>query len=263
MPIYNANLIIRESRKAQGLTQEQLAEGICSRETIVKLEKGERKPNWFVFKEILTRLGLDPEIYQGDIASEGDITLLKRYQRFFNLMNTHKLDEAKAEIDTMEAEKNTPAGKLWQQGLGHELLLRMKASFYSAGALLDLPERYKYLDPALAIKYTLEYIKLTRPDFEIEKIPDYFLAMYEYQLLTILAKSYAMTDGADKAILMWYNIKATAMRAIGHLDESRECSKKVLLFNYLIDGHWGASFTASKKYYEDYTGEQLDLSVPW
>jgi len=205
MALYNVNLMIRESRKAQGLTQEKLAEGICSRETIVKLEKGTRKPNWFVFKEILVRLGLDPEIYQGDIASESDVSLLRYAQEIIGLIGSRKFDEAKAKIDEIEAKKNTSS--MWKSGLGHGLLLRMKASFYASGALLDFPLIYKYLNPPLAVEYALEYIRITRPDFEIEKIPEYFLSMTEYQVLIILAKSYAMMTDSDKTISLWLNIK--------------------------------------------------------
>ena len=49
MVLHNANLMIRETRKALSMTQEKLAEGICSRETIVKLEEGERKSNWLCY----------------------------------------------------------------------------------------------------------------------------------------------------------------------------------------------------------------------
>ena len=49
MAMFNANLIMRELRKAKGLTQEQMAEGICSRSAIAMIEKGERKPDWHIF----------------------------------------------------------------------------------------------------------------------------------------------------------------------------------------------------------------------
>ncbi len=68
MPLFNANMLIRELRKARGLTQEKLAEGICSRQTITKIENGERKPDWWTFKNIMLRLESDPENYMSDIA---------------------------------------------------------------------------------------------------------------------------------------------------------------------------------------------------
>jgi len=195
--------MIRESRKAQGLTQEQLAEGICSRETIVKLEKGERKPNWFIFKEILLRLGLDPEIYSSDVGSEEDVYVLQRMNKCHSLIVAYDFEEAKAEIDSIEAEKNTPAGKMWHSGLGYELLLRAKASFYS----LDVGGRNKYLDPAVSIEYAMECLQITRPGFDVEKIHDYYLATHEYRLLTSLAIAYEHSDVAN-ALELWRKLKS-------------------------------------------------------
>ena len=216
MALYNANLMIRESRKAQGLTQEQLAEGICSRETIVKLEKGERKPNWFIFTNILRRLGLDPDIYHGDVVSEDDIFLLNWQKSSMTLINTHKFDELKAELDRVDAEKSTPQGKIWQSGLGYDMLLRVKANFYSYGAMFEPADSYKYLNPALAIECTLEILNLTRPGFDIDKIPEYFLAAHENRLLDTLAKSYAIAESPEKAIDIYTKMKLNIDKNYSH-----------------------------------------------
>jgi len=208
--LYNANLMIRESRKAQGLTQEQLAEGICSRETIVKLEKGERKPNWFIIKEILLRLGLDPEIYSSDVGSEEDVYVLQRMNKCHCFIVAYDFEEAKTEIDSIEAEKNTSSGKMWQSGLGYELFLRAKASFYS----LDVGGRNKYLNPVIAIEYALECLQITRPGFDVEKIPDYYLATHEYRLLTSLALAHEHNNIVN-ALDLWRKLKANIEKNYG------------------------------------------------
>ena len=226
MALYKANLMIRESRMAQGLTQEQLAEGICSRETIVKLEKGERKPNWFVFREILLRLGLNPEIYQDEIVSTNDIYVLKKWNECDRLLTARKLDKVKAELDSIEAEKNSSAGKVWQSGLGYWALLSVKASFYS----IDSLEGNQYKNPELAIKYSLESLRIARPDFEIEKIPDYYLATHEYQLLNSLALAYGELEGEHKAIELWRKLKANMEKnySVSVRDASNEWYRNLL-----------------------------------
>lgn len=332
MALYNANLMIRESRKAQGLTQEQLAEGICSRETIVKIEKGERKPNWFVFREILIRLGLDYEIYHNDVTSEGDIELVKWYQECIALLNTGKYEELKAEIDKKEAEKSNSS--MWSSGLGYELLLHLKAMLYSTSDTFVFENEKNHLNSSLAIENALECLQINRPGFEVEKIPEYYLAAHEFRLITMLANAYVKSNDVDKGIKIFemmkanmeknyslsigivnnahvinalyrrvfadiaaslsvakryeeciiasdegmklslkfneifayqtfLSLKAGALREIGRIDESRELSKQALMFHYLLDGHGSIDFELSKKWYQDYTGETLDLTAPW
>jgi len=213
MALYNANLIIRETRKAQGLTQEQLAEGICSRETIVKLEKGERKPNWFVFKEILTRLGLNLELYQTDVLSESESKLLQQANECLVLLTARDFAGAAAQIAKIDAVKDSKDGEMWQSGLGYSMWLRIKANYYSHGMLdvakSDFSIAHEHLNPQLAIKYSLECLELSRPNFDIDKIDEYFLAIHEYKLLMILARSYIRTEESDKAMKLFNNIKAS------------------------------------------------------
>ena len=206
MALYNANLMIRELRKAQGLTQEQLAEGICSRETIVKLEKGERKPNWFTFQEIMRRLGLDPEIYNNDMVSQKDIEMHQRFYKCNHHIDMREFQEAKTEIEKMENEKTSYKGSMWNSDFGHEIILRLKSCLHAIGPLVTAFPN-PYTDPPLSIKCALECLKITRPDFEIDKIPEYYLATHEFQLLNSLAFAYGEQDGIFKTINLWRKLK--------------------------------------------------------
>ena len=203
MALYNANLMIRESRKARGLTQEQLAEGICARETIVKLEKGARKPNWFVFREILRRLGLEDSVYQDVIGSEEDVSAYHRLNKCYALVNMHKYDEIQAEIASMEAEP------MWRNGVWYEMLLRFKILFYTHG-ISTTAQANKYINAPLAIEYAMEALQLTRPNFDTNKILEYFLATHEYRTLRLLASAYTMVGKTDEAIKIWQDLKAHA-----------------------------------------------------
>ena len=209
MALYNANLIIRETRKAQGMTQERLAEGICSRETIVKLERGERKPHWFIFRELLRRLGLSPEIYHNDITSGEDLLVFNQLQEWNKLVLQLKYDELKTSIDKIEAAKDTPEGKHWFDGMGYWFLLRIRATFYAGGAMSYAHEskQNKYLDPVMAVKNAFECIKYARPDFETDKIPSYYLAMHEYTIIPVIARSYMLIGKEDEAFGIWRSLK--------------------------------------------------------
>jgi len=206
MALINVNLLIRETRKMRGLTQEQLAEGICSRETIVKLENGKQKPNWYIIKEVLMRLGLDPELYNTGVVSQGEARLIEQLGECFSLMNNMKFDEVKVLIDKIEAEIESQADSVWRSELGHGLLLRIKAQFYSFTASSDIP--FTYLNVSLAIECALECLKTMRPNFELSNVPDYYLAVNEYRLLLVLAKSYVESGDFDTGIQLYYMLKA-------------------------------------------------------
>ena len=58
----------------------------------------------------------------------------------------------------------------------------------------------------------LECIRLKREDFEIDKIPEYFLAHDEYTLINTLALAYKELEGLPKAIDIWQKLKANYER---------------------------------------------------
>ena len=203
MTLFNISLIIAETRKALGITQEQLAEGICSRETIVKIEKGERRPNWFITREILRRLGLDTGIYQTEIVSKTEIEKYNRINAVYGAISAQKFDEAKAVIDELESEHADPA---WQSGLWLQMLLRAKAYFYSYGVFAAATVN-PYANAHLAIKNATDCLNFFREGFDLDKIPKYYLAPHEVITIRCIAQSYASLGDTDKAIEILKNVK--------------------------------------------------------
>jgi len=250
--------MIRESRKAQRLTQEQLAEGICSRETIVKLEKGERKPSWFVFREILHRLGLSTEIFHNEFVSDGEVPVIDIYSKCINLLALRKFDEVYEminEIEKLKKSKKSQESKMWHSDFGRYGLNRLKSGLYSLDTFP--PGGNKYHNPDLGIKYSMKVINITRPGFEIDKIPDYFLAMHEYLNINTIAIAYSAKGDRIQSIkilkmlranieknysmeihdyvISWYrnmqtNISITMMKA-GMLEECLETAEENLQQN--------------------------------
>jgi len=159
---YNVNVLIRELRQAQGLTQERLAEGICSRHTITKIESGERKPDWFILQNVLLRLGIKPEQFQTDISemvSEGEAEVIKmrdRWQGYLSDFNHEALNDELKEYASKKVEGNSKT----LQGRGYQVYLRFKAVLHMHG---------QYKDSKLCLEYADKHMKLNRPDFDIEK----------------------------------------------------------------------------------------------
>lgn len=195
MALFNANLLVRELRKASGLTQEQLAEGICSRQTITAIEKGTRKPDWFIFSNILKKLNVDPSQYYSDIASEDEIFILNSAKAVNKALAELNYDDLKVEINKMEQDDK------FSKGLGLSVLI-------SAKSVYPHPFNIKRIeaDAQLALEYSTKYIKMFRPDFEIEKIPSYFLSDNDIKAFGRLAAAYGGIEDFETSIKIRYMI---------------------------------------------------------
>jgi len=185
MALFNASVIIKELRTARGLTQEQLAEGICTKQTIYNIESGKRKPTWSVFQGIMLKLGVDPKLYYNDIASDDDVYVQSKRDECAKYVSVWDWESLKTEVDKMAQDKR------FAEGEGRKVYLRAISCLHNEGT---------YQDNQLALKCQLEEIKMYRPDFELDKILDYHLSVAEIMVINSMAITYQYLEGQDKAI---------------------------------------------------------------
>jgi len=185
MPVFNANALMRELRKARGLTQEQLAEGLCSRSTIAMIEKGQRKPDWYIFSGAMQKLNVDPTQFYSDIASEEEMSMYDYLSDLYALYGSNDCEALKSEIEKMESDKKFSAG-LWRK------------VYLEALRFLYASDDYK--NHERLFEASIESIKMNRPDFDIEKIEEYSLTNSELALLDSIASVYANMQDIEKSI---------------------------------------------------------------
>ena len=191
--LYSQAEIIKYHRELKGLTQSQLAEGICSRFHIVKAEAGTRKLSDFVFRDVLAKLGLDPFNFNAGISAEDEDTVFYRQveSSLLNMTAETWLEQsvkAKNEIvNYLNGQKTKPKeAKRWEL-----LLLRAEMSILLPCYSNEFDPETDMPNLAKVREYAIRAIKLFRPDFEIEKIDSYFLTTREYGFIT----NYALTFG--------------------------------------------------------------------
>ena len=207
--LYSQAEIIKYHRELKGLTQSQLAEGICSRFHIIKAEAGTRKLSDFVFKDVLLKLGLDPGNFNSGIDTEDNDTLflLKTEEELKNFdysAGKEKTKKIKSNIENYLSRK-----KISSKNDKHWKFLVLLADSY-----LHMPSSDNGIKPEILLSdcakardCSIEAIKLFRPDFDLEKISGYFLTNREYSLIIDIAASYAYAGELEKEIEILERLK--------------------------------------------------------
>jgi len=208
--------LIQEHRRQKKLTQSQLAEGICSRETISRIENSTRRPDWILFQNIMTRLDVCPRLYHSDIADEHEMFIIEKFHEWKRAMANFDMVALKTALENHEKDPRFAAG------LGAQCLLYLKVLVFQQGP---------YADAVKAHEAALSYLKRTRPDFDIEKIPGYFLSLFEIAMLNNLAIIQRTLSGeASAAALLTRlldNLNGNKQYAVLH-----DYDKMQLLFNF-------------------------------
>ncbi|MDR2168381.1 MAG: helix-turn-helix transcriptional regulator [Clostridiales bacterium] len=200
--LYSQAEIIKHHRELKGMTQSQLAEGICSRHHILKAEAGTRKLSDFVLKDVLLKLGLNPIDFNVGIDTADNDTIF--YLQMEDALKTadYSFDRAPSIklrndiINYLGGRKNALVdARYWEL-----LKLRVEIRIHRP----DFAGSNKHeIDASKVLKsreYAISALKLFRPDFDIAKIDTYYLARREYMLIQSLAYSYGYLGELSKEI---------------------------------------------------------------
>lgn len=109
--VYRMEKVVADRRRLLGITQNQLAEGICTAKTIRRLEQGHCRPHGYNLYEILNRLELYSDFVMDEIVSydAGDMELLEKVYDAIGMSETERAQELlqtlKANLD-MEYTRN-------------------------------------------------------------------------------------------------------------------------------------------------------------
>ena len=182
---------LKQLRIAKGYTQEQVAEGLCTREHISKIENGIKHPSHHIMIQLLYRLGVDPRSLNINSLSTENKTRIEYESKFKALMATREYSLAEELINEM---REAPRLKN-EEG---ELLINSLLSW-----LLHDTKQYEK-----AIEVLEKTIKFTRPDYSIENIQNYFFTNHELHTFNLLAATYYRTGkGYDVTVSIFNAIK--------------------------------------------------------
>ena len=100
--VYRMEKVVADRRRLLGITQNQLAEGICTAKTIRRLEQGHCRPHGYNLYEILNGLELYSDFVMDEIVSydAGDMELL---EKVYDAISMNAAEKAQELLRTLKA----------------------------------------------------------------------------------------------------------------------------------------------------------------
>lgn len=183
MNVYFLGEHIKKQREKLGLTQEQVCAGICEQVTLSRLENGRQTPSRTRVNAILQRLGLPEDRYYMLLTkNELEIEALKK-----EIVACNALDRAEEGFVKLEQlEKLVDP----EDTLERQFILRSEALLGCLDGRYSKEEKRELL---------LQALRLTIPDFDLEKIGAHLYTVDEMKLINQIAGVYSDLGQNEKA----------------------------------------------------------------
>lgn len=183
MNVYFLGEHIKKQREKLGLTQEQVCAGICEQVTLSRLENGRQTPSRTRVNAILQRLGLPEDRYYMLLSkNELEIEALKKEIVACNALD--RAEEGLAKLEQLEKLVDS------EDTLERQFILRSKALLGCLGGRYSKEEKRTLL---------LQALRLTIPDFDLEKIGAHLYTVDEMKLINQIAGVYSDLGQNEKA----------------------------------------------------------------
>lgn len=203
MSLFQVDILIKQLRKNQGLSQEVLCEGICTKDTLSRIERGLRRPDWYTFERLMQRLGEDPRKYYTDIITAKDKQILDKRDNLKHLLRDKNDNEAETLIKDLEQTKE------FKEGVHLQFLL------YAKAALAFIKNDYNNM-----YNYASEGIKITKLNFKEEKIDTYILFHDEIMLINQIATAHSFISSIENSTDILLKLKVSIDKGFIKGDET-------------------------------------------
>lgn len=235
--------IIRRRRKMMGMSRHELCEGICSLDTVRRLENGQRNTQTVIVKELCGRLNLPTECERTELAiSEVRAHEMERKIRYKMIAKEHEevlwlLGDLEKRIDMTDA-------------LNRQWIIRKKSAAEFSIGLIDKDTFIEKTEKALMSTLTVDtYEKIicgARNELQLTNSEmECFFMMSLVWYPELLERAYAFIAPIEK-ILAEYEVNHTELnhiriyelymhyfaqlyRNMGYIEKSKAVSKKLII----------------------------------
>lgn len=186
MSNYRAGDIIRLTRIASGMSQETLSEGICSVQTLHRIENGKTRVKKELYQLLMTKMERIPQKNYAVCVGK-DMELLEERMLFEKAMNSFDFNQAEKYLMIMKEKAD-------DNKITRQYLLKAEA----------LVKHYKHdINEEQLIEKLEQSIAITLPDYKRCLEQKYPFTEQEIMNLMSMANAYFGMDKYDKAIGMY------------------------------------------------------------
>lgn len=206
MSIHNKGALIQMARKKANLTQEQLASGICSTNTLSLIENGTLTISSSYFEALLSRTGASYSAYP-HYHSRCDFDCFYTLKRASFFMNSWQLEKAYDELDFVEKQN-------WANNIFHYsewIMLHGKLQLLSG--CCKHQENYDFL---------LYGLQLTHPTLDLTDFKNHLFSITELEYLLLLAEEKLYLTDSEGCVAICTQIEHYLSQShITYLDKER------------------------------------------
>lgn len=206
MSIHNKGALIQTARKKANLTQEQLASGICSTNTLSLIENGTLTISSSYFEALLSRTGASYSAYP-HYHSRCDFDCFYTLKRASFFMNSWQLEKAYDELDFVEKQN-------WANNIFHYsewIMLHGKLQLLSG--CCKHQENYDFL---------LYGLQLTHPTLDLTDFKNHLFSITELEYLLLLAEEKLYLTDSEGCVAICTQIEHYLSQShITYLDKER------------------------------------------
>ena len=177
-------------RKLRKLTQQQLAEGICTREYIRRLERGDNQPTLYILDLLSQRLQEDIYNYHILVEKHNNIETHIKVQEINDILGAENHELLEKTVHMYENLESFKKGEALQ-------------IVYYSKAICDYYLRKKYDE---AMNYCIMGLKVYKNDFDIKNWRGFLYSKIELKLINCIASCQCCKNNTDIGIKMFYEL---------------------------------------------------------
>ncbi len=211
---YRLGDIVRMTRKSLSITQEQLCDGICSAETLSRIENGSQNPSRDVYELLMERMGrIRDRAYS--LLSVSDLKVLEKMKLFEDYIKQYDFIQAEAILNEIK------------QTIGHSILDNQ--FLLRAESIINYFQ--KRITAEEYLEASVQAIRLTIPKYGSISLSNWPLSFNEAQLLINISNAYEEKQEYHNAI----NVIKDAYSAMkkSYMEEQQRAILQVTIANNL------------------------------
>ncbi len=221
MAIYTIGEVIKRERLAQGITQEALAENICSISWLSKIESGTKTPTPQIFELLMSRLGKKASHYVM-FKNDKEMELGNLKQKINACYRTQKIMEGRELLKKFS--------ELRDESNSVDLQFELLSQTLLYEGEMSLETEYETLIKALNV---------TLSDFDEDQMMNYLLTAEEIVIINSLGSVYRRKKDYARAIELFKKLLMYLERPKFDIEEKKRIYSSIAFNISTLTGHIG------------------------